>query len=296
MAAKSSMGNSTTWLHVLIESIKDFFKEDGLRLSAALAFYTAFSLAPLLLIAIAIAGTFFGHEAVRGALDGELKSSMGPSAALVVQDMVANARKPAENILMSIIGVGLLLFGAAGAFGQMQAALNKVWNIEPPPRKTVMSYLKDRFLSFSMVLGCGFLLLLSMLLTTSLQAMSDYIDKMTSIPLTAWIMGSGLLSFGVITALFAAIFKFLPDIKISWKDVWSGALFTAGLFMLGKYVIAWYLARQATQNSYGAAGSFALVLTWLYYSSIILLIGAEFTQSYSRRRGHRASEQISHKR
>ena len=273
------------WLNVLVESFKDFFKDDGLRLSAALAFYTAFSLAPLLLIAISIAGTFFGHDAVRGALEGELKNSMGPSAALVVQDMVANARKPADNVVMSIVGIGLLLLGAAGAFGQMQAALNKVWNVDPPPKKSIMGYLKDRFLSFSMVLGCGFLLLLSMLLTTALQAATEYIDKSTSIPLTAWIMGSGILTFVVITALFAAIFKFLPDIRISWKDVWAGATFTSALFMVGKYAIAWYLARQATQNSYGAAGSFALVLTWLYYSTIILLIGAEFTQCYSRIRG-----------
>jgi membrane protein len=186
---------------------------------------------------------------------------------------------------MSIVGVGLLLLGAAGAFGQMQDALNKVWNVDPPPKRSLIDYLKNRFLSFSMVLGCGFLLLLSMLLTTALQAMTEYIDKTTSIPLTAWIMGSGLLSFVLITALFAAMFKFLPDIKISWKDVWAGAVFTAALFMVGKYAIAWYLARQATQNSYGAAGSFALVLTWLYYSTIILLIGAEFTQCYSRLRG-----------
>lgn len=259
-----------------------FIKDDCLRMSAALAYYSAFSLAPLLLIAVAVVGMFFGEQAVRGALEGELRQYMGPSAAFLVQDMVASARKPAEGVLMSVVGVVLLLIGASGVFGQLQAALNTIWNAGPPAVTGVRGFVKSRLLSFSMVLVTGFLLLVSMALTTSLQALSDYLGESTGIPLAAWIAGSGALSFLIITLLFSAIFKILPDAKVRWKNVWTGAAFTAGLFMLGKFAIGWYLGREATASSYGTAGSFVVMLMWLYYSSIILLFGAEFTESQSR--------------
>jgi membrane protein len=249
-----------------------------MRMSAAIAYYSAFSLAPLLLIAVSIAGTFFGDEAVRGALEGGLRHHMGPSAAFVVRDMVANAQKPAANIIMSLTGIVLLLAGAAGVFAQLQAALNTIWGADQSAAKGLKGFLKNRLLSFSMVLVTGFLLLVSMVLTTALQAFGDNLAGKTGVPMVAWIASSGLLSFVATTFLLAAIFKILPDVKIQWRDVGIGAVFTTILFMLGKHLTGWYLGREATASSYGSAGAFAVMLMWLYYSSMILLFGAEFTK------------------
>jgi membrane protein len=273
-----------TTLRLLKESLDDFIEDDGMRISAALAYYSAFSLAPLLLIAVAIAGAFFGDEAVRGALDGELRQAMGTSAALVIQDMVAHARKPADNLLMSTTGILLLLVGAASLFGQLQAALNTIWNVSPPRVRGVGKFIRNHLLSFSMVLVTGFLLLVSMILTTVLQALATHLGESAGVPLAAWIAGSGILSFAVITVLFAAIFKILPNTPIHWRDVWIGAMFTALLFMVGKFVVGWYLGREATASSYGSAGAFVMVLMWLHYSSMILLFGAEFTEIHARHR------------
>lgn len=265
--------------------MKEFFEDEALRLSAALAYYSLFSLAPLLLIAIAIAGAVSGDEAVRGQLDDQLKSSLGPSGAFAVQDMVANARKPAANVLMSAAGIVMLLVGAGGMFGQLQDALNTMWGAKRKPGRGIKDMLKDRFLSFTLVLGTGFLLLVSMLLSTALQCFTGYMGSIASLPPQLWEAISAVFSFAVVTVLFAAIFKVLPDLKIRWKDVWLGAVFTAALFVLRKTAIGWYLGREATTSSYGSAGALALVLIWIYYSSIILLFGAEFTQVLATRRG-----------
>ncbi len=267
---------------VLTRAYDGFIRHDCLSMSAALAYYSAFSLAPLLLIAVAITGGFFGEEAVRGALEGELRQYMGPSAAFVVQEMAASASKPADTWIMSIIGIILLLIGASGVFAQLQSALNTIWNAGPPRATGIKGFLRGRLISFSMVLATGFLLLVSMVLTTSLQAVADHLGKRTGLPVATWITASGALSYLVIMLLFSAIFKFLPDAKVRWKDVWTGAAFTTALFMLGKFAIAWYLGRESTASSYGTAGSFVVMLMWLYYSSIILLFGAEFTESHSR--------------
>lgn len=261
-----------------------FMADDGLQLAAALAYYSAFSLAPLLLIAVAIAGQFFGEQAVRGAMEGELRQSLGTNGALVVRDMIAQASHPSNNIVMSFTGVVLLLMGAAGLFGQLQAALNKIWKVEAPPRRGIKQLIMDRFLSFSMVLVAGFLLLISMILSAVLQALEKFLGEIAGLPLAMWAAASAILSFAVIAVLLATIFKVLPNAAILWKDVWTGALFTAALFMAGKYAIAWYLGHQAAATSYGAAASFTVVLTWLYYSGIIFLIGAEFTEAHARAR------------
>jgi membrane protein len=269
----------------LAQTGREFMSDKAMRLSAALAYYSAFSLAPLLLIAIAVAGAVMGEEAVRGQLDNELKSSLGASGAFAVQEMVAHARKPEANILMSLAGVALLLVGAGGFFGQLQDALNTVWGVKPKPGRGWLGILKDRFLSFSMVLGVGFLLLVSMIATTVLQALSNYIERMTHLPPQLWEGFNIVVSFSLITLLFAAIFKVLPDAHVPWRHVWVGAAFTAALFVAGKFAIGWYLGREATTSIYGGAGSLALVLLWVYYSSIILLFGAEFTQVWASRRG-----------
>lgn len=268
----------------LKESVAEFMADDAMSLSASIAYYAAFALAPLLLIAVSIAGTFFGQEAVTGALDVELRRSMGPNSADFLQEMIAASSSKADNLLMSLVGLGLLLLGASALFGQLQAALNKVWKVETPRAVGLKGFIRARFLSFSMVLVTGFLLLISMLLTTFTQVLADQVGRLSGLPVTAWVAGSGILSLGVTVLLFAAIFKILPDAHTRWSDVWLGAAFTAVLFMFGKLGIGWYLGRAAAASTYGSAGAFVVLLMWLYYSSIILLFGAEFTEVNSRAR------------
>lgn len=270
------------FLRIIKESVSEFFEDNALRLSAALAYYSIFSLAPLLLIAISIAGMVFGEEAASGVLDDQLRSSMGETAAAAVQEMVVNTRKPSDNVIASIIGVVVLIIGAGGVFGQLQEALNAVWGIEAKPGIGIKGMLRDRFMSFSMVLGTGFLLLTSLILTTFLQAAHDSISQLLPLPPAIWQMIGSVVTLLLITGLFAAIFKVLPDVEIGWRDVWAGALVTAGLFTIGKLGLSWYLGREATSSSYGSAGSLVLILLWVYYSAIILLFGAEFTQVHAR--------------
>ncbi|RYD34248.1 MAG: YihY/virulence factor BrkB family protein [Verrucomicrobiaceae bacterium] len=265
----------------------EFFDDHVPRLSAALAYYSIFSLAPLLLIAISIAGVFFGDDAASGVLDDQLKSSMGETAAAAVQEMLASTRKPADNLVATLTGLVLLVVGAGGVFGQLQDALNTVWGISPKPGRGLKGMIKDRFLSFSMVLGIGFLLLTSLALTAFLQGASDLVGRVLPLHPLFWSTLSAVVAFLIVTALFAAILKILPDADIGWRDVAAGAVFTSVLFSLGKFALGWYLGREATSSSYGSAGSLVLILLWVYYSSTILLLGAEFTQVHANRRGRR---------
>ncbi|RYD68462.1 MAG: YihY/virulence factor BrkB family protein [Verrucomicrobiaceae bacterium] len=270
---------------LLRESAQGFVNDEGLRLSAALAYYSAFSLAPLLLIVLSIAGPIFGDEAVRGMLYDEIHRDLGRSGAEVLEDMVAHARDPHQSLMMSLVGLVVLLFGAAGLFGQLQASLNTIWNVPRRPSFGVGHFVKSHFLSFTMVLGTGFLLLVSMVLSTLLNAVSMRVGEIAHIPAPLWAVVGGFVSFVLITLLFAAIFKVLPDVIIRWRDVWTGAIFTSGLFAVGKSAIGWYLGREAMASSYGSAGAVIVILMWLYYSSAILLFGAEFTQVQARAAG-----------
>ncbi len=256
-----------------------------LRLSAALSYYSIFSLAPLVLIAISIAGSVFGEEAASGLLADTLRSSIGATAADAVQDMVLRTRKPSDNIIASFTGVLVLILGATGAFGELQGALNTVWSVQQKPGQVIRTLVRDRLLSFTMVLGIGFLMLTSLILTTGLQIASDLMARLVPIPGVFWSLLSSVVSFVVVAALFGAIFRFLPDVDIQWKDVRFGALLTAGLFVVGKIVLGWYLGRAATASVYGSAGSLVLILLWVYYSSLILLLGAEFTEVHAHSRG-----------
>lgn len=256
-----------------------------LRLSAALSYYSIFSLAPLVLIVIAVAGAFFGEEAASGLLSRTLQSSIGKDAADAVQQMVLRTQEPSDNIIASVTGIIVLILGATGVFGQLQDALNTVWSVQQKPGEVLKTMLRDRLQSFALVLGIGFLLLTSLILTTTLQIASDWISRMVPVPGIVWSLLSSVISFAVVAALFAAIFRFLPDVEIEWRDVRFGALLTAGLFVLGKVVLAWYLGRAATASVYGSAGSLVLILLWVYYSSLILLLGAEFTEVHARNRG-----------
>lgn len=277
MAAKSSMDRSP--VAILRRSFECFVKDEGFRMSAALAYYCAFSLAPLLLIAVAAAGAVFGDEAASGMLHDDLVGNFGTTVASVIQDMLVSARKPMDNLWVSICGFVLLMFGAAGVFREIQKTLNTIWNVSPRHGRGIRIFIRHRLLSFSMVLITGFLLLVSMLLTTLLQSLGNNPRIASVLPIASWIAGSGLLSFAITTALLAAIFNILPDTRIRWRDAWTGAFFTAMLFMIGKLAIGWYLGREATTSTYRAGGSFVVLLMWLYYSSMILYFGAEVTEN-----------------
>jgi membrane protein len=270
---------------ILRQTVTESLEDKLLRLSAALSYYAVFSLAPLLLIAVSIAGAVFGADAASGVLAQELEASMGREAAAAVQELVRNARKPSDNLLAAVIGVSMLVFGAGGVFVQLQDALNTVWGLQLKPGTGVRGMIQDRLQSFSMVLGAGFLLLVSLALTTMLQGASALVAEIAPLHPMFWTLLSSVVSFLVVTLLFAAIFRVLPDADIAWSDVWLGAVATSVLFTIGKFGLSWYLGREATTSSYGSAGAFILILLWVHYSSLILLFGAEFTQVHAALRG-----------
>ena len=266
---------------------EEFNEDKVLRLSGALAYYALFSLAPLVIIVISIAGIVFGTKAVTGQVQTQLRDFFGDQGAQTIQSMISATRKPSTSIIATVVGVVTLLVGASGVFGQLQDALNTIWEVKPKEGRGIMGVLKDRFLSMTMVLGIGFLLLVSMILSAALSALSGVMgDAFGVSPAIAHTLHL-LVSFLVITLLFAMIFKVLPDATVKWNDVWSGALFTSALFTLGKFLLGFYLGRAATASTYGAAGSVVIILLWVYYSSIILFFGAEFTQVHAKLRGSR---------
>lgn len=273
-------------VRLLKETVKEWNEDKVPLYAAALAYYTVFSLAPLLLIAIAIAGAVFGEEAARGQLDTQIQGLVGKEGAAAIQTMIQNTQKTGSGgVIASVFGVVTLLFGASGVFGQLQESLNAIWEVQPKPDRGWKSFLQSRFLSFAMVVVIGFLLLVSLVLSAVLAGISNFLGD--RIPGFA-ALGQGLnffISFAVITLLFASIYKFLPDVKVPWKNLWVGSAVTALLFNIGKYLIGLYLGNSGVSSTYGAAGSLVVLLIWIFYSAQILLIGAEFTQVYSRYRG-----------
>jgi membrane protein len=268
------------------EAGSDFMEDRALRLSAAMAYYAVFALGPLLFLIIGVAGLIMGEEAVHREVSAQLKSLMGEQSTGMIESMMS-ARESGGSMLATIVGgIGLIL-GASGVFGQLQDALNTIWEVKAKPSSGIWYFLRSRFLSMGMVLGIGFLLLLSMALTTVVHAASGAISNWIEMP--EWVaQGLNMVAaFAVITLLFAAIFKFLPDVKIRWSDVWIGALGTALLYTLGKFILGWYLGRESTASAYGAGGAFIIILLYIYYSSVILFFGAEFTQVYARCHGSR---------
>ncbi|HEY9642158.1 MAG TPA: YihY/virulence factor BrkB family protein [Coleofasciculaceae cyanobacterium] len=273
-------------LRLLQETITEWNEDNVPLLAAALAYYTVFSLAPLLVIAIAIAGAFFGENAAQQEIAGQIQGMVGRDGAEAIQTMIQNAHKPnSGGTIATVLGVITLLLGASGVFGQLQTALNTIWEVKLKPGRGLKGFVQTRFLSFAMVLVIGFLLLVSLILSAVLAGVSHFFGNM--LPGFAAI-GEGLnfvISFGVTTFLFAAIYKFLPDVKVPWKNLWVGAAVTALLFTLGKFLIGLYLGNSGISSTYGAAGSLVVILVWIFYSAQILLIGAEFTQVYSKYRG-----------
>lgn len=279
--------NLKAMVELLKATVADWQEDKASRLAAALAYYTVFSLAPLLVIVIAIAGLVFGPEAARGQIDNQLQGLLGRDGAEAVQTMIASANKPTTGIVASIINIVILLFGASGVFAQLQDALNTVWEVAPKPGRGIGNVVRSRFLSFSMVLGIGFLLLVSLVLSAGLAAVGAYLSQLLPGLDFLWQLVNFGISFGVITLLFAMIYKILPDAKVAWGDVWIGAAITSLLFTIGKALIGLYLGNASVGSAYGAAGSLVVLLIWVYYSAQILFFGAEFTQVYATKYGSR---------
>jgi len=284
----------------LPDLLKDTYSEwradNASRLGAALAFYSLFSMAPLLIIVISIAGLVFGRDAAQGRVIEQLQGLVGAEAARSIETIIGTARAPAASVLTAAAGIVALLLGASGAFGELQAALNVIWNAPPRPAQAIPQLIKDRFLSFTMVLGTGFLLLVSLVISAALAALNDSLARLMEISPSALQAVHVVISFAITALLFAMIFKQLPDVRIAWADVWIGAAVTALFFTVGRLLIGLYLGRSSLASTYGAAGSVVILLLWVYYSAQILFFGAEFTQVYANRYGSRLlfAEQQSH--
>ncbi len=277
---------STLW-SLLRQTFAEWQRDKVSRLAAALAYYTTFSLAPVLVIVIAIASFLFEQSTVQDRIIEQLQGLLGENGAALVQEMLTNAQSQEGGIWATIISLVLLIVGASGLFIQLQDALNTVWNVVPRPDGGIGKLVRDRLLSFGMVLVIGFLLMVSLLLSAALAGISGMLGGGSG--LVGWDIGWQLLntvgSLGVITLLFGLIYKILPDATIAWSDIWVGAALTAVLFTIGKALIGFYLGNSSVASAYGAAGSFVVLLLWIYYSAQILLFGAEFTQVYANRFG-----------
>jgi membrane protein len=255
---------------------------------AALAYYSVFSVGPLMVIAIAIAGLVFGQDAARGQVQGQLSGMVGQTAAAAIDSMLAGANQPHQGALATVIGTAVLLFAALGVVVQLKDAFNTVWEVDERKISGVWQFTRTYFISLAAVIGLGFLLLISLLFTTALSAAGQYLGA--QLPQTALQSAGSLISFAAITAMFAMMFKWLPDTQVEWRDVWLGAAITAALFELGKLLIGIYVGRLALASTYGAAASLVILLIWVYYSSQVVLLGAEFTHCYASR--HRATGRV----
>jgi len=270
--------------------LKDLFAEwsadNCFQLAAALSYYTLFSLAPMLIIVISVAGYFFGEDAINGEIQKQLSGLIGQDSAAAISAMIQSAYVDNGSLIPTVIGLGTLFISATLAFTALQDSLNKIWKVSLKAKSGILAVVINRVLSFAMVVGIGFLLLVSMVVHAVLNKLSELIDQLLenySIYLIELLEFA--ISFSVITLLFAMIFKFLPDVKIRWKNVWLGAVITSILFSIGKYLISWQIGNSDLTNTYGAAASIVTIMLWINYSSLILFIGAEFIYVYVRRKG-----------
>jgi membrane protein len=279
------------FVRVFRRALWAWWEDNALRLGASLAYYTLFAIAPIMLVAIAIAGLAFGPEAVRGELVGQLRALLGSDGADAVQAMLEGASRRQSGIVATIVGSITFVFAATGAFLELQTVLNTIWRVKPRPDANVTAFIRDRVRSFGIVMAIGFLLLVSLAVSAGLSAASGWVDRHAPAIPFVWQALNAIVGLGVVTALFAMLFRFLPDVELEWRDVLTGALVTAILFTFGKQAIGFYIGQSATASSYGAAGSVIVLLLWVYYSAQILLLGAEFTRIYSSTHGSRPQPQ-----
>jgi membrane protein len=274
---------SATW-HLGYETVNEWINDRASRKGAALAFYTVFSLAPILILSIAIAGLFFGEEAARGEIFAQVKDLLGTDAASAVQALIQSASRPGAGILATLIGVVTLCIGATTALAELKDGLDQIWDAPPEKTRGFWYFMRKRMLSVGLILSLGFLLLVSLVFSALVSALARRWADATGVVLESV---NFVFSFALVTLLFAMIYKILPAVRIAWRDVIIGSVITAALFSVGKALIGVYLGNSAVASSYGAAGSVILVLVWVYYSAQIFLLGAEFTKVYAHRYGSR---------
>lgn len=278
--------NPRDLLPLLKDAASDWVDDGAMRLSSSLAYYAIFSLAPLLVIVISIAGLAFGEDAARGHLSQEIAHLAGKGAGEAIQAAVqSSAAQKTTGVLAAAFSTALLLLGASTVFAELKDALNTIWGVVVKPGRPFSTLLRDRFFSFSIVLAIGFLLLVSLIISVLLAALGSYMSGRVQLPHSVWHAWDFVVSLAVVTGLFAMIFKLLPNVRLRWRDIWLGAVTTSLLFTLGKFFISYYLATSSIASSFGAAGSVVLVLAWIYYSACILFFGAEITKCYVRKFG-----------
>jgi len=273
-----------SWWPLFVTAYNDWSEDRALRFSAALAYYSIFSLAPLVIIAIAAAGLFFGEQAARGHIFQQIEWLLGAKAAAEIQAIIQASSDKPKSVLATLIGLGTLILGASAVFAQLKDALNAIWGVRLRPGAGFSRMIKDYLLSFSMVLAIGFLLIISLLFSAALQAINTYVRDIVPLPSSVGPLAE-LISFALLMVLFALIYKVLPDVEIGWRDVWIGAAFTSIFFAIGKSLISLYLGRSSVSSSFGAAGALIAILVWVYYSTTIFFFGAEFTKVYARKYG-----------
>ena len=278
---------SAAWL-LLKDTVTGFIDDEALSRGAAIAYYTLFSIAPVLLVVVAIAGLVFGHDAAEGAIVDQLSAMMGHQTAVAVQGMIESAAKPREGTLATIIGIVVLIIATSGVFGEVQSAMNAIWKTEAPPNSTLTRLMRARLASLGLVVTCGFLLTVSLATSAALAALSTYLAYVFPDVQVVVNVFDLVMSAVLIGGMFAAMFKVLPDTDIAWRDVAIGALASTILFEAGKYAIAFYIGQSNVASSYGAAGALIILLVWIYYSAQIFLLGAEFSRAYARRYGSHA--------
>ena len=274
------------------ETVKETFTEwnnsSASNDSASLAYYAIFSIPGLLIIIIWIAGYFFGEEAIRGQISSQISGLMGQDVAKSIQDMIAGALIDKENIFMKVVGIGSLVYGSTTLFFQLQKSLNNLWDVEAAPKKALVKFLLDRANSLGMILILGFLLMITMVLSSLIGLFNDLITRYFGLETYIIVeLINFTIGFGIVVVLFALMFKVLPDVEISWKSVWKGALLTAGLFTLGKFLLSLYFGQFKPTSAFGTAGTVILIMMWINYSCMLVFFGAEFTKVYTLRKGYR---------
>lgn len=272
---------------ILKETFSEWSEDNASRLAAALAYYTVFSIAPLLIIVIVVVGAVFGQSAVEGQIVTQIEGTVGENAAQLIETMLKNISERGSGLWATVIAIVTVLVGATGVFNQLQDALNTIWEVAPKPGRGLKGMIQDRLISFLMILGIGLLLIATFILSASLAAIEGFLGDLVPDFFNLLQFGNAAISFGLTVLLFGMIYKVLPDVEISWRDVWVGATATAVLFTVGRYLIGLYLTRSSVSSAYGAAGSLVIILVWVYYSTQVILLGAEFTQVYARKRGSR---------
>lgn len=275
-----------TFFKLVKLAVKSFSEDECMKLSASLSFYTIFALAPVLIIVISLAGLFFGVEAAQGKVYLEMQKLIGSDAAKQIQDIIANVQVRRNGMLGTLVGLGILIIGATGVFSEIQSSINYIWSIRAKPKKGILKFILNRIISFSLVVSIGFLLLVSLAVNLLIELLTSRLAyQFSKFDIQLFYYLNIVVIFVVISALFTVIFKVLPDARISWKDSKIGAAFTAFLFIIGKFLIGFYIGNPKLGVTYGAAASVIVIMLWVYYTSIILYLGAEFTRVYSTEAG-----------